>query len=240
MNSNNPLFPRATTVEWHRKSRTPEYRVWCSMKARCNDPKHKAYKRYGGRGLAVCDQWLYSFENFLADMGKRPSPEHSLDRIDNDLGYSPNNCRWATRLEQANNQSTNRRITFNGKTQTVTEWAREMGLTEGMLRSRLDLGWSVERSLTEKKRYDGLKTLAEYAREVGLPESTLSNRLKRGWSLEKAISLPQQKRGQFRYSDEEVEAIKQYRADGHTLQETADRFGCSNGYVSRIVNGLRR
>lgn len=120
---------------------TVEYQAWVNMIARTR--RHPIYIR---RGIDVCDCWL-SFENFAADMGQRPSPKHELDRIDNNLGYSPNNCRWATRTEQMRNTSANRQVTYQSKTQSVAQWADDLAVGRQMLINRLDRGWSVEDAL---------------------------------------------------------------------------------------------
>lgn len=91
----------------HEMTGTPEHNTWCSMRKRCNNPNHPAYHNYGGRGIKVCSEWD-SFEQFYSDMGARPEGDYSLERIDNEKGYSANNCKWATRLEQANNKRTNK------------------------------------------------------------------------------------------------------------------------------------
>lgn len=94
---------------------TPEYTVWLTMRKRCNDPKHDSYRSYGGRGISVCKEWA-NFANFYADMGPRPTPQHSIDRVDNNGNYEPSNCRWATLKEQHRNRRDNRMITHEGIT----------------------------------------------------------------------------------------------------------------------------
>lgn len=127
----------------HGMSRTPEWNSWEAMLKRCRESAHKHFHRYGGRGISVCDRWL-SFENFYADMGPRPSPQHSIDRIDNDGNYEPANCRWATAVDQQNNRSTNIVLSLNGRSQSVALWARELGIPENTLRARVRHGWADE------------------------------------------------------------------------------------------------
>ncbi len=105
-----------------------EYRIWCGMLSRCRLRTHEAYARYGGRGITVCERWL-RYENFLADMGRRPSLDYSLDRKDNDGNYEPDNCRWATRHEQAINTSTVRLVTYNGETMSIAGWSERLNMS---------------------------------------------------------------------------------------------------------------
>jgi hypothetical protein len=131
------------------RTRPIEYRVWAGMKVRCVNPNGQDWLLYGGRGIRVCERWSGSFAAFFEDMGPRPTSRHSIDRIDSDGHYEPANCRWATAKEQANNWKTrNRRITYNGETLTVPQWAERLGLTRESLRDRLDSGWSIERAVT--------------------------------------------------------------------------------------------
>jgi hypothetical protein len=130
----------------HGQAKSPTYNVWASMLARCGNPKNAAYSRYGGRGITVCERWR-DFQNFFADMGEAPSGL-TLERTDNDLGYSPENCRWATRTEQARNRRSNTKLTLNGKTLTICEWEAECGISQDQISLRLRRGWSIERALT--------------------------------------------------------------------------------------------
>jgi hypothetical protein len=133
---------RATLASSHRAV----YHVHRSMLHRCLNSRHRAFPLYGGRGITVCERWL-QFPLFLADMGPRPDGA-SLDRIDNERGYSPENCRWATRVEQANNRRTNRLFDINGRVQTLAQWARERRVNYQTAKTRINVcGWSVERAL---------------------------------------------------------------------------------------------
>lgn len=126
--------------------RSNVYRNWSQMIWRCRSPNSK-FPKYVA--LGVCDRWLV-YENFVADMGPKPSPKHTIDRIDNTKGYSPENCRWATNKEQCNNKSTNRLFIFNDETKTMTQWAEQYGIPFHTLKSRINRSkWSIERALTE-------------------------------------------------------------------------------------------
>lgn len=113
----------------------PIYGSWHHMMRRCTNPKEPYFQNYGGRGIKVCERW-HSFDNFVADMGPRPAGM-SLDRVNNDGDYTPENCRWADQIQQHNNKSSNVLITHDGRTQTMASWARELGVRRGLLHSRL-------------------------------------------------------------------------------------------------------
>lgn len=131
----------------HGMSYTSIYMLWHKMIQRSTISTHKDFPNYGGRGIGVCDRWL-KFENFYADMGEKPVGK-SLERKDNNLGYSPENCKWATRSEQNNNKRDNHPITFNGKTQTIALWAKEIGVSRRTISHRInDYGWSIEKALS--------------------------------------------------------------------------------------------
>lgn len=123
-----------------------EYSTWRSMVDRCYISTHKAYNSYGGRGIFVCDEWRYDFLKFYEDMGERPSKNHSLDRIDNDFGYSKENCRWATRKEQMRNRRNSFNIIFEGKIRSFSELCEQFNIHKETARHRLRRGWSAEKT----------------------------------------------------------------------------------------------
>lgn len=122
---------------------TAEFRAWSGMKDRCENPSAEKYPRYGGRGIKVCEKWQ-KYENFLSDMGRKPTPKHSIERVDNDKGYDPDNCIWATAEVQANNKSTTRILVFEGRSQSLTQWAREFGIKRSAMRRLVRNGWPLQ------------------------------------------------------------------------------------------------
>ena len=160
--------------KWSNPSGSRTYYAWRSMRNRCYNVKNHSFEHYGGRGIEVCQQWRDDFDQFVADMGEAPVGK-SLDRINNDLGYSPENCRWATLKEQLNNQRRNHRITHNGKTQTLAQWADELGLRVDTLHKRisrmpaeraLQSGMLVEWKHGTRHGYESHKCRCDFCREA--------------------------------------------------------------------------
>ena len=133
---------------------TPEWGIWNQMIQRCTNPKNQAFKDYGGRGITVCDKWRNNFMTFSKDMGKRPSKNLTIERINNNKGYSPDNCKWETRKKQANNTRGNQNITIQGWTLTMTQWAQFAGKVVGTVWSRLNvLNWPPEKAIFYPVKY---------------------------------------------------------------------------------------
>ncbi len=133
------------------------YSCWKNAKSRCHNENNAHYKTYGARGIKMSDLWLNDFKAFYTYVGEPPSPQHSLGRIDNDKGYEPGNVEWQTNFVQSRNKIDSRYITFKGKTQTITDWGIETGISRDLLAARIGrLAWSVEKALTTptKKYYD--------------------------------------------------------------------------------------
>lgn len=135
----------------HGRHGTSEYNIWQGLKSRCQVPTDPAYPSYGGRGITVCERWM-AFENFYEDMGNRPSKEYSLDRVDNNGPYSKDNCRWATRKQQARNRRTTLRVWFNGEEKPLKEWAEIFEINYHTLWSRIKNGWPTDKAITTKTR----------------------------------------------------------------------------------------
>lgn len=187
-------------------SDTPTYRSWYAMKARCINPNNSRYASYGGRGITVCDTWM-SFTNFLSDMGERPEG-HTLDRLDNSLGYSPSNCRWASSKQQAQNKRNNTIISANGKSQCLQAWANELNVPPSTLGYRLKQGWDHDKlintpiaktvtdaALSRKStRYITIngetKCVSDWSKVSGINITTITYRLNCGWSAYDAVFKP--------------------------------------------------
>lgn len=131
----------------HGYSQTEEYNIWSMMLERCYNPDHVRYHRYGGRGIGVCAEWKDDFMAFYRDMGQRPSPKHSIDRIENDKDYCKDNCRWADKFEQANNRTNNILHEFNGEKKSLAEWCRELNLNYMKVYYRLSKGLPFEEAI---------------------------------------------------------------------------------------------
>jgi hypothetical protein len=132
-----------------------EYKIYTGIKTRCYNKNSKSYSRYGGRGIVMCDRWAKSFDSFLEDMGPRPSPKHSVERIENEGIYEPNNCKWATAMEQAKNKRNNHYITHNGESLHIQEWSRRLGLSHACISKRLQKGMPIDRILTRERYFKG-------------------------------------------------------------------------------------
>lgn len=184
-----------------RKTRTRLYRIWNNMKQRCGNPNNTVYSYYGGKGISICDEWKRSFDVFSQwAYSNGYTEEMTIDRIDSNKNYAPENCRWVSRKVQANNTRSNRLITYNGRTQTTAQWAEELGISPKTIWARLEK-WPIERVFKEKTHSEfGRQTLTyngethsiwEWSRITGIRPTTISARIHRsGWSIEKALTTP--------------------------------------------------
>jgi hypothetical protein len=148
----------------HGKSNTRTYRIWANMLTRCTNEKCNAYSRYGGRGITVCDDWR-RFEGFLSDMGEAPA-EMSLDRKDNNAGYSRENCRWASRKQQGRNTRVNRLLKFEGITLPMSAWSEQLGIPQSTILNRLKRNWPIEDVLRQGKFKNVLRVVSTRQQEA--------------------------------------------------------------------------
>lgn len=139
------------TTHGHAKqgARSPEYRCWIDIKSRCQNPSHKMYPYYGGRGIKICVQWQNSFETFFSVVGPRPTPLHTIDRFpDNDGNYEPGNVRWATRQQQIDNRRTTRIVIVDGQNMSLTQACANLNVSRKMVSARLERGWPAAKALS--------------------------------------------------------------------------------------------
>lgn len=153
--SGNPAYRHGNSL---RGKMTKEYKTWADVKSRTSDPNASNYKYYGARGIKMDNDWFNDFSNFLSDVGKAPTKDHSLDRINNALGYVHGNVRWATKKEQMNNTRSNKKLCYKGVTLTQSQWADKVGIDQTVLCKRLKRGWSVSKALTTPVLPNGCKT----------------------------------------------------------------------------------
>lgn len=179
----------------------PEYNSWRGMRKRCYAPRARNYDCYGGRGIQVCDRWRESFSAFLEDMGPRPGPGYSLDRINNDGNYEPGNCRWATASMQMRNARTNVIVTIGEKTQSITEWCEDTGVPRNVAFERIRRGWRADVAVTKPVKpcrtvaIGGVsKTVSEWCSVTGVGLNTARARIHHGWNPALAVTEPPMKR----------------------------------------------
>jgi len=178
------------------------------MMARCYRPHHPSFKHYGGRGIKVCKRW-HSYENFVADMGEPPK-NRSLDRVNNNRGYSKSNCKWATQREQCWNSRRTKLTKYKGHVLPKREWARKLGFAKSTIDSRLHYGWTMEQALSTPKHkrirkstekfitFKGkTKYLTEWAKDLGINYRTLVARIRHKWPLEFALSKRKFRGGRY-------------------------------------------
>ena len=137
----------------HGLSYHPLYRVWQSMRLRCLDPNHRAYPSYGGRGIGMCERWQNSLAHFIEDMGEKPSPKHEIDRINNDGGYEPGNCRWVTRSENDRNRRNTKWVIYKGERRKFADLCDQHQIAMDLAAWRLRNGWSVEMAFEKPTRH---------------------------------------------------------------------------------------
>lgn len=175
------------------------YKRWTSMKDRCDNSNNQYYYNYGGRGIAVCKRW-YVFNNFFKDMGFPPTRQHTLERRNNNKGYSKINCYWATKKEQQANRRNNIILEYKGEKLILAEWARKLNMPFRTLAARLGYGWSIDdaintpvtkkRDLSRIELNGKVKSLLEWCNEHTIPYEPVKLRLRKGWSVKTAITTP--------------------------------------------------
>lgn len=220
----------------HKKSHIPEYKVWVAMKGRCLNPRNPSYKNYGGRGIAVCENWKNSFSQFYEDMGPRPSKNMTLERIDNDGNYCPENCEWATRSSQNRNHRRNRKIQIDGETLCLTDWAEKYGICSKLVSQRISRGWDEISAIQTPADFNLIRvtcrgktlTLSEWAIILGVSKKCLEARL-RNYDVETALFGPKKP----------PPMMLSYGGGEYTVKQLAKLVGIDGGtLLTRLKRGL--
>lgn len=222
----------------------PEYWVWSEMRQRCQNMKAWAWRWYGAKGIKVCDRWDDP-SVFIADMGPKPSPKHTLDRIDTLGDYEPGNCRWATMLEQSRNKTTS--ISIDGV--SIAEIAESLGMNYSSVYRRLRAGWPPEKIMNTQKTTNGRRsnnrlltvgettmTIAEWSRETGLPFHLIHSRVERGVSHEEAIMKGDRRhKGEACYQSKlTAKQVIEIRNSGEKGTVLAKQYGVSSTLIYMI------
>lgn len=220
------------------------YSTWNGMRQRCNNPNSSSYRRYGGRGISVCKEWndnFLAFEKWAKENGAKK--ELTIDRIDNDGNYCPENCRWVDAIAQANNKRSNRVLEYNGESHTIMEWSRITGVQEGTIRSRLDkYGCSIGQALGLEE-YDGSPShtleykgvshnITEWSLITGINKGTISSRLRYGYNIGQALGFEEYKR-------QSPPKYITYKGETHNLTGWERITGVNHKVISsRLIKGL--
>jgi hypothetical protein len=190
----------------------PEYRAWQTMRLRCLNPENKAFKNYGGRGITVCDRWKDNFLAFLRDMGRKPSSAHELDRIDNNKGYEPGNCRWVTRIVNSRNRRSNKWVEFKGERRLLIDVCEQFGIRSDTVRFRLKHGMTLEQAVATPVR----------------PKSPKGQAKK-----------PEPKRTDYYLSPEVKSRVVELAKSGLGSRRIRKITGVSRTHIARLVKGRR-
>lgn len=220
----------------------PEYKIWQSMRQRCNNPNSPAYLNYGGRGIIVCDRWN-DFIKFYEDMGPRPTSRHCLDRVDNDGNYCVENCRWANYVEQNRNRRSNKIISYQGQSHCLEKWAEIYGISSDTIWKRLDKGWKVEEALTTPIQFQEItyrgetRSVEDWAQISGISATCLRSRIKYGWAVDDLFLPPKTKPKKSRKKDDPM-LIVEYRGELIPYTELARKYNIPTNILhSRLVTG---
>jgi hypothetical protein len=220
----------------------PEYKIWQSMRQRCNNSNNAAYPNYGGRGIMICDRWD-DFTKFYEDMGPRPTSRYCLDRVDNEGNYCPENCRWATYVEQNRNRRSNKIILHEGQSQCLEKWAETFGISSDTILKRLDRGWKVDEALTtpiqfQEITYNGdTRSVEEWAKISGISATCLRRRIRSGWLISDLFLPVKTKPKKTRKKDDTTLTVE-YLGELIPYTELSRRYDIpTNVLHSRLVTG---